>query len=130
MVIDPRTRERGCDRCASHIMVKIESKAGVVELCWSCALASMPGRDSTWLEARHAEFRDHLADRMKAAAEREKSSWGRRQAPMTQVIEKPADKIKCPRCGRQNFYHRQDTNTYRCQKCGHVWPAQAASANA
>ena len=52
-------------------MVKIESKAGLVELCWSCALASMPGTDSTWLEARHAEFRDHLLGRIQAAAEKE-----------------------------------------------------------
>ena len=62
-------------------MVKIESKAGLVELCWECALASMPGRDSTWLEERHAEFRDHLADRMKEAAEKEQQAgaeWRRR----------------------------------------------------
>ena len=71
MVIDPLTRERGCDRCTDHIMVKIESKAGLVELCWRCALAAMPGRDSNWLEARHAEYRDHLADRIKAAGEKE-----------------------------------------------------------
>ena len=71
MVIDPLTRERGCDRCTSEIMVKIESKAGTVELCWNCALASLPGRDSTWLEERHRPFSDHLADRMKAAAEKE-----------------------------------------------------------
>ena len=45
---------------------------------------------------------------------------------MTQVIEKPADKIRCPQCERQNFYHRQGSNTYRCQKCGHVWPAPEA----
>ena len=68
MVIDPRTRERGCDRCADDIMVKIESKAGLVELCWGCALRSMPGKDSTWLEERHRPFSAHLADRMKAAA--------------------------------------------------------------
>ena len=79
MVIDPLTRERGCDRCADpSIMVKIESKAGLVELCWSCALASLPGRDSTWLEERHRPFSDHLADRMKAAAEKEKQEWLRR----------------------------------------------------
>ena len=71
MVIDPLTRERGCDRCTQPIMLKIESKAGLVELCWNCALGSLPGRDSTWLEERHAEFRDHLADRMKAAAKKE-----------------------------------------------------------
>ena len=71
MVIDPLTRERGCDHCTDDIMVKIESKAGLVELCWRCALASMPGRDSAWLEARHGEYRDHLADRIKAAGEKE-----------------------------------------------------------
>ena len=71
MVINPLTRERGCDHCADHIMVKIESKAGLVELCWRCALAAMPGRDSAWLEERHRPYRDHLADRMKAAAEKE-----------------------------------------------------------
>ena len=60
-------------------MVKVESKAGLVELCWTCALASLPGRDSTWLEARHREFRDHLADRMKAAAKKEKAEWERRR---------------------------------------------------
>lgn len=72
MLIDPLTRERGCDRCTDSIMVKIESKAGLVELCWNCALASLPGKDSTWLEDRNREFSDHLADRMKAAAEKEK----------------------------------------------------------
>ena len=72
MVIDPLTRARGCDRCAAPVIVKIESKAGLVELCWNCALASLPGRDSTWLEARHLPFSDHLADRIRAAAEREK----------------------------------------------------------
>ena len=71
MVINPLTRERGCDRCTAPIMVKVESKAGLVELCWNCALASMPGLDSVWLEARHRPFSDHLADRMKAAAEKE-----------------------------------------------------------
>lgn len=63
-------------------MIKIESKAGLVELCWNCALASMPGRGSTWLEERHADFRDHLADRFKAAAEKEEKEnqeWLRRQ---------------------------------------------------
>ena len=79
MIIDPLTRKRGCDRCTSEIMVKIESKAGLVELRWTCALASMPGRDSTWLEARHAEFRDHLLDRIKAAAEEELLRLIRRQ---------------------------------------------------
>ena len=71
MVIDPLTRERGCDRCAAPIIVKIESKAGLVELCWQHALTSIPGRDSTWLEERHAEYRDHLVDRIKAAGEKE-----------------------------------------------------------
>lgn len=72
MVIDPLTRDRGCDRCGDrNIMVKVESKAGLVELCWGHALASLPGRDSTWLEERHSPFRDHLADRMKAAAKKE-----------------------------------------------------------
>ncbi len=73
MVINPQTRARGCDRCAAPLMVKIESKAGLVELCWNCCLASLPGRDSTWLEERHRPFRDHLADRMKAAWEKEKA---------------------------------------------------------
>ena len=72
MVVDPLTRARGCDRCATpNIMVKVESKVGLVELCWNCALASMPGRDSTWLEERHRPFRDHLGDLMKAAGEKE-----------------------------------------------------------
>ena len=79
MVIDPLTRERGCDRCAAPIMVVVESKAGLVELCWNCALAALPGRDSTWLEARHRPFRDHLADRMKAADEREQQEWKRQR---------------------------------------------------
>ena len=81
MVIDPMTRERGCDRCAGPIMVKVESKAGLVELCWSCALASLPGRDSTWLEARHRPFSDHLADRMKAAAMKERDELERLRNP-------------------------------------------------
>ena len=71
MVIDRLTREHGCDRCTAPIMFVVESKAGLVELCWNCALASMPGRDSTWLEERQRPFSDHLADRMKAAAEKE-----------------------------------------------------------
>ena len=74
MVIDPLTKERGCDRCIGPIMVKIESKAGLVELCWGCALDSMPGRDSTWLEERNLPFSDHLLDRIKAAAERERKA--------------------------------------------------------
>ena len=56
-------------------MVKVESKAGLIELCWSCALRSLPGRDSTWLEERHSEFQDHLLARMKAAAEKEQLAW-------------------------------------------------------
>ena len=79
MVIDPLTRERGCDRCAVPIMVKIESKAGTVELCWNCALVSLPGRNSTWLEERHRPFSDHLAERMKAAAENERKEWAERR---------------------------------------------------
>ena len=79
MVIDPLTRERGCDRCAAPIMVKIESKAGLVELCWNCALASLPGKDSTWLEERHRQFSYHLADKMKAAAENEQKEWAERR---------------------------------------------------
>lgn len=71
MIIDPLTKERGCDRCCAPIMVKIESKAGLVELCWNCALASLPGRDSAWLEERHLPFRDHLADRFQEAAKKE-----------------------------------------------------------
>ena len=85
MVIDPLTRERGCDRCAQPIMVKIESPAGLVELCWNCALASMPGRDSVWLEERHADFRDHLTDKIKAAAKKEQQAgaeWRRRFRPL------------------------------------------------
>ena len=78
MVIDRLTRERGCDRCTAPIMVVVASKAGLVELCWNCALASMPGRDSVWLEERHRLFSDHLADRMKAAAEKE---WIHRPGP-------------------------------------------------
>ncbi len=62
MVIDPLTRERGCDRCTGPIMVKLDSPAGLVELCWDHALRSMPGIDSTWLEDRHAPFEDHLLD--------------------------------------------------------------------
>lgn len=71
MVIEPPRKRRGCDRCKAPIMVTIEAPAGLVELCWNCALASMPGRDSTWLEERHASFSDHLADRMAAAATKE-----------------------------------------------------------
>lgn len=71
MKLNSLTVARGCDRCTATIMVKIESKAGLVELCWNCALASMPGRDSTWLEERTLPFSDHLAGRMKEAAERE-----------------------------------------------------------
>lgn len=71
MVIGPLTRARGCDRCCAPIMVKVESKAGLVELCWDCALTSMPGVDSTWLEERHRPFSDHLTDRFKEAGERE-----------------------------------------------------------
>ena len=79
MVIDPLTRERGCDRCAAHIMVKIESKAGTVELCLACTLTWFPGRDAAWFEERHAPFRDHLADCMKAAAENERKEWAERR---------------------------------------------------
>lgn len=74
MVIDPLTGERACDRCTNAVMVKIQSKAGLVEICWTCTLASMPDKDSTWLEERHREFSDHLADKMRAAAEREKAA--------------------------------------------------------
>ena len=42
---------------------------------------------------------------------------------MTTTVEKPPDPIRCPRCGRQKFYHVKKTDSYRCQACGQVWPA-------
>jgi hypothetical protein len=77
VVIDPLTRARGCDRCTAPIMVKIESSAGLVELCLACTLRWFPGRDAAWFEERHAPFRDHLGDRIKAAWEREKAAHDR-----------------------------------------------------
>ena len=32
-------------------------------------------------------------------------------------------KPKCPSCGGANVYHRSESCTFRCQRCGHVWPA-------
>lgn len=69
---NPKTDKQICDRCASpNVMVKVEAKAGLVELCLSCLLTWYPGRDAAWLEERQLPFRDHLADRMEAAAEKE-----------------------------------------------------------
>jgi len=72
MLISQLTGERGCDRCHGVIMVKVESKAGLIELCWDDALKQL-GRDSAWLEERHREFEDHvlLAFRRAAAKEAE-----------------------------------------------------------
>lgn len=70
-MINPRTKARGCDRCAGPIMTTVESKAGLVELCLACTLIWFPGKDAGWFEERHALFRDHLLDRMKEAAKRE-----------------------------------------------------------
>ena len=70
-MIHPLTKERGYDRCAGPIMTRIESKAGLVELCLECTLIWFPGKDAAWFEEIHALFRDHLLDRMKEAAKRE-----------------------------------------------------------
>ena len=59
MLISAETGERGCDRCHAPIMVIVESPAGAVELCWSCACQFM-GVDSTWLEERHTPLDDHI----------------------------------------------------------------------
>lgn len=42
---------------------------------------------------------------------------------MTMVTEQPKPGLRCPECGRTNVYHRIDSDTFRCQRCGHVWPA-------
>ena len=78
MVIDPLTRERGCDRCADPIVTKVESKAGTVELCLSHTMAWFPGRDAAWFEERHAPFQDHLAEKMRLSAENERKRWAER----------------------------------------------------
>ena len=44
---------------------------------------------------------------------------------MTPVIEKPTGKPRCPNCKRQKFYHVKHNDTFRCQACGHVWPANS-----
>jgi len=62
-----------CDRCPDPVMVRIESKAGLVDLCWNCALKSL-GWTSERLEAQHAPFKDHLKARFKVAARKEEAS--------------------------------------------------------
>ena len=34
-----------------------------------------------------------------------------------------ADPRRCPVCRDTHVYHRVTTQTFRCQGCGHVWPA-------
>lgn len=29
---------------------------------------------------------------------------------------------QCPECDSKNAQHRKSDNTYRCRRCGHVWP--------
>lgn len=41
---------------------------------------------------------------------------------MTTVIEKPA-RPECPRCQSHHVYNRLKPPSYRCQQCGHTWPA-------
>ena len=64
MIIDRVTAERGCDHCHGHIMVKIASPAGMIELCWDHAL-KFAGVDSTWMEEHHSPFLDHLLEAFK-----------------------------------------------------------------
>lgn len=59
MITDAKTGLHGCDWCHKPVMTKIESAAGLVELCWDCTLRCL-GRTSLWLEERHRSFADHF----------------------------------------------------------------------
>ena len=32
-----------------------------------------------------------------------------------------ANKMRCPKCGSDQYYSRVKTNDFRCHKCGNVW---------
>ena len=65
----------GCRQCVdAPPITTTESRAGKVRLCLACTLRWFPGRSADWFETRHAPLSDHLADKMRRAAEREKAA--------------------------------------------------------
>lgn len=50
---------------------------------------------------------------------------------MTTVVqERHQGKPQCPSCGSRRVYHRIEGPSYRCQVCGHIWPAPAPVSEA
>ena len=59
MLINYLTRERGCDYCHGHIITKIQSPMGLLELCWEHT-RQFAGWSSERLESATALFEDHI----------------------------------------------------------------------
>ena len=60
----------GCSHCEPGIpVVKIQAKAGIINLCLECTLWWFPGKEASWWEDRHTPFRDHLGDAFRKVKE-------------------------------------------------------------
>lgn len=62
-----------CDYCLAPIITVVEAKAGHIELCMEHTLEFAGGKDTEWFEAHHAEFADHVTERIRKSQEHDGS---------------------------------------------------------